>query len=178
MKGNLFTNKIVTNLSLEIAEDKELVVKTKNIAKKPPYIMLGRRFLDMKRFKLDENIEIELIDTINLFSSFTPQEWFTFKILINNTIYRDPVLHSIYTTCKINIDLKKCLDNKTKINRFSIGFKRLEEKGVVLRIKKGGHFFINPLIVIPKFFEIEFKEWRELTAKQKRNIHGLLNNTN
>lgn len=98
---------------------------------------------------------------IEQFETFTPQEWYVFKLLKQEALVWDIDEGKYITTCKVQIN-PKALTAQDR-NKFTIGYKRLETKQLVKRVKRGGSYMINPNLLIPTKYNAEQAEWLTLT---------------
>ena len=159
---NKYYNKSITNINLILPEEKEIVISSKKREHIPGFIMIGNGI--GKRMR--DGALMEPIDALDLFQTFSPQEWFVFNTLRKYCIKKDEITNKYYTTCKVKIEpIRESNDKK----RFKEGYKRLKEKNVVLRLKRGGWYFINPNIIIPTCYENELIEYITLMKKYKIN---------
>lgn len=147
---------IISQISLTIPEGKELSISTKAKGTVPYHFCYGNG-MNNKR------INMQPIDAIDQFETFTPQEWFVFKLLKQEALYWDMDEGKYITTCKVQIK-PNLLDAQGR-NKFTIGYKRLEAKSLVKRIKRGGYYMINPNLLIPSKYLREQYEWDSLTKQ-------------
>lgn len=150
-------NQIISQIHLTIPEGKELNISTKVKGNVPYHFSYGNG-MNNKR------INVEPIDAIEQFETFTPQEWYVFKLLKQEALFWDIDIGKYVTTCKVQID--SSLLNVQDRNKFTIGYKRLESKSLVKRIKRGGHYMINPNLLIPTRYTTEQSEWIKLINKE------------
>ena len=153
----MLDTKIISQLSLTVPEGKELSISTKTKGTVPYHFCYGNG-MNNKR------INVEPIDAIEQFETFTPQEWYVFKLLKQEALFWDIDIGKYVTTCKVQIDFS--LLNAQDRNKFTIGYKRLESKSLVKRIKRGGHYMINPNLLIPTRYTTEQSEWIKLIKKE------------
>ena len=147
---------IISQISLTIPEGKELSISTKAKGTVPYHFCYGN---GMK----NKRINMQPIDAIEQFETFTPQEWYVFKLLKQEALYWDMDEGKYITTCKVQINPK--LLNAQDRNKFTIGYKRLESKSLVRRIKRGGHYMINPNLLVPSKYLREQSDWDSLSTK-------------
>ena len=147
-------NQIISQIHLTIPEGKELNISTKVKGTVPYHFSYGNG-MNNKR------INVEPIDAIEQFETFTPQEWYVFKLLKQEALVWDMDDGRYITTCKVQINSKSL--NAQDRNKFSIGYKRLDTKLLVKRTKRGGHYMINPNLLIPTKYNAEQAEWLKLT---------------
>ena len=119
-------NNIIQLPNLKLGE--ELVISTRKTTKKPRFTMIGN---DMK--------------SLDLIAQFTKPEAFTFIHLKDNRDYESNIVE--FSTAGLTATEKVV---------FSKGYKALEEKNLIIRIKKGrpSIYLFNPDFIIPKDYEI------------------------
>lgn len=144
---------IISQISLTVPEGKELNISTKIKGTVPYHFSYGNG-------KFNKRINVNPIDAIEQFETFTPQEWYVFKLLKQEALIWDMDEGKYITTCKVQIN-PKVLTAQDR-NKFTIGYKRLETKQLVKRIKRGGSYMINPNLLIPTKYNTEQAEWLAL----------------
>ena len=103
------------------------------------------------------NMPINTIDALEVMSTFSPQEWYVINLLKNvGLVHYDSETKRSYSS---NIVSLKGIDYDKR--KFSIGYKRLHDKDLVKRIKRQ-EYIINPLFIMPTYFEKEYKLWKEI----------------
>jgi len=165
----LLDKSIIAQVSINVPEGKELEVNLVDKVVKvytPYYTKLGNG-------KDNRRVGMKAINAIEVFSKFTPQEWFVFKMLVNESLVMDDKF-KYYTTCKVVIP--KIVQSKLSATDkvvFTKGYQRLRDKRMVLRVKRGGSYMINPGLVVPSKYNEEIKEWSELVTNtlDKTNSH-------
>jgi hypothetical protein len=149
--------KSITQLNVTIPEGHIASVKT-TINKSVPY------YFNFGNGMYNKRIAMETIDAVEQFETFTPQEWFVFKLLKEDVLQLDDN-NKYISSCIVQIDPTK-LDAQER-NKFTIGYKRLSSKSLVKRIKRGGHYMINPGLLIPKNYSTEIIKWNNLIKDNK-----------
>lgn len=144
---------IISQISLTVPEGKALSISTKTKGTVPYHFSYGNG-------KLNKRINVNPIDAIEQFETFTPQEWYVFKLLKQEALVWDMDEGKYVTTCKVQIN-PKVLTAQDR-NKFTIGYKRLETKQLVKRVKRGGSYMINPNLLIPTKYNAEQAEWLTL----------------
>ena len=92
---------------------------------------------------------------IDIMSEMSPQEQWLFKIV------KEAITGSTNDlTCKVFIPSSE-LTNAEK-QKLKIAYKRLREKDLIRRIKRQ-HYMVNPMMLIPTFFDEEFDRYSQLT---------------
>ncbi len=99
------------------------------------------------------------MDAIEIMSTFTPQEWRFIKLLKDEMNVQDEE-YKVYTTCSVKIDTKGLTPKDRKV--FSTAYKRLHEKDIVRRIKRGGYYMINPNFIVPRDYKTELQNYYDL----------------
>ena len=145
---------IISQISLTVPEGKELSISTKSKGVAPYHFSYGNGMMNKR-------INVEPIDALAQFKTFTPQEWYVIELLQQEALVWDIDDGKYVTTCKVHINPRTL--NAQDRNKFTIGYKRLESKSLVKRVKRGGSYMINPNLLIPTKYNAEQAEWLKLT---------------
>ncbi len=138
-------NRSIATISLE---DGEILKKMKVTESKPSYQKIGNN-------KMNHKIGLKSIDLLEEVGKMNSDEKFCF-FEIKNRIHFDSYEGDFEYTVKIRTS------NYTSGQKsmFSRGYKKLREKDIVRRIKRG-LYMINPLALVPNKFEKEYKRYCE-----------------
>ena len=99
------------------------------------------------------------MDAIDIMSTFTPQEWRFIKLLKEKMNIQDDE-YKIYTTCTVKIDTREFTSQDRNV--LSTAYKRLFEKDIVRRVKRGGYYMINPNFIVPRDYKAELHDFYDL----------------
>ena len=131
-------------------EPDEAIKKIKINNKKPNFYMIGKG-------TMNHELKVKSIDLLNEAMKMTSDEKFTFNKIRNGIewdIYDKKYIYAVKIKSKNYTPSQKVI--------FSRGYKALNEKDIVRRIKRGT-YMINPSALIPKNFEEEWKKWEAIT---------------
>ncbi len=131
----------MTNVSLESNE--ELVISKRQIKEKPSFTLIGRGTMNNK-------LNLKSIDLLQEVANMNSDEKFCFFEIKNKITFSPLDDKYIY-----QIKIKTSSMSNGKKNMFSRGYKLLNKKDIVRRIKQGV-YMINPLALIPNNFDLEW----------------------
>jgi len=144
------SDKIISNIQLAIPENRILEHRLVQIEEKPRYYKIGngRRNTFMGKGHIP-------LDAIKIMSEMTPQELWLINLLKDNIKLKEEKTSSglkFRTSC-ISVIKSSKLSSSEK-QKLKTGYKRLNQKNIVKRIKRE-HYIINPDFIIPHFYQEE-----------------------
>ncbi len=144
----------MTQVTLEA--DEMLEVKRKKVVQdKPSYQMIGRGTMSHK-------LKVKSIDLLQAVADMTSDEKFCFFQIKDKIVFDPYKLRTDVKNKSGDYDYQIRIYSKnytqTQRNMFSRGYKRLREKDIVRRVKRGT-YMINPAGLIPNDFDREWDIW-------------------
>jgi len=157
------SNPVLNNAEIlaKLPTGKRAEITILNATSKPSFYMVGNG-------NRNKSMNKEQNDIVKSFwkeaMNMSPQEqWFMLKIEehLEPELYVDAdQRQKVKTTCKVFIPSSE-LTNAEK-QKLKIAYKRLREKDLIRRIKRQ-HYMVNPMMLVPTFFDEEFTRYRQLT---------------
>jgi hypothetical protein len=136
-------NVSITNVSLNIPNDKQAQITLVAKTTKPRFIMVGTT-----DYKDDESIDLlsEIADMTSdeKFAFFTVRNLMAFSPLDKRVIYQ--------------VAVNNALTTKSEKTVFSRGYRKLLAKNLMRRVSKGT-YMISPKAIIPNDYELEMRTW-------------------
>ena len=113
-------------------------IKKKTLNKKPRFTMLGNK-----------------MQSLDIIADFNKPEAFAFKLLKNQREYEDNI--SLFDTGSLSSTDKVV---------FYKGYKSLEQKNLIKRIKKGrpSKYIFNPNFIIPNDYDESLNIWNKISS--------------
>ena len=154
-------NKTIARLDCEIPEGTMAEIRPVRIEERPRYYKVGngKRNTFMKK-------KYEPIDAVDAMSVMTPQELWTLKLVKDNLILIEERVNGkkkYRTSCKAVILSAELTDGEKQ--KLKTGFKRLQDKGLVRRVKRQ-HYMLNPNFLIPHYYEEEMELYTTLPGSE------------
>ena len=137
------SNQIITNTSLTLHKDEELVISKRKKSHKPGFIMIGNGNTNKHG--------ITSIDLLHEIANMSSNEKYAFFLIKDNIVF-DP-----YDECFI-YQVRVNLTTDTDKSKFSRGYTSLRKKELLKRISKGT-YMINPNALVPSDYHKELKVW-------------------
>jgi len=126
---------MLTKVHLEVDDNTEAIVLKRRNKRIVPYTMIGNGI----GIRIMEKYNLKPIDTLREMSKFTKSEMTFFMLLRDNLDWDNKSL-------VVRLPMKKF--NSTIKQHIKVGFKRLHEKDLVRRVKRGV-YMINPAMILP-----------------------------
>ncbi len=148
--------KSITTVNIELPEGNNIILSSKKKGFVPSYYRICQG-----NIYREGNIMKQSLDAYELMSTFTPQEWYVLNTLKQiGFVHYDTKFNKHYSS---NIISTKSLKlNSTQKNQFSTGYKRLNSKNIIKRIKRQ-LYIINPDFQIPTNYKNEKETYEQLT---------------
>ncbi len=103
-------------------------------------------------------IGVNKMNAIKLLTSLTPQEAYVFQEIMSHLDY---ITNLGYVSQKNK--------TSTQTQQFTTGYKRLKDKDMVVRLKRGqpSLYMVNPDLILPTNYDEALIRWNEATKKKK-----------
>ena len=121
----------------------------------------GSRSIDKIRKQFNKK-KVIYMDAVQELINMNESEGFFFKLLVDEHTYFDLDAKKYISTSIVNIDTSKL--SNTEKNKITRGFKSLEKKNIVRRVKRGGHYCINPTMLVVDEFNKEYDYYMSLNT--------------
>jgi len=160
MKANSIIQEEVlqsTEIKVEMELNERLIVTKRKKECKPIFLMINR---GEYRKCMDG---VKQMNTLKIVANFNATEEFAFNIILDNLKPLKSENGELYTTCHLKID-RSDLSNSDKV-RLSKGLAMLSKRDVIVKSGKSS-YMINPLFIIPYYFEIESIEYQSIKSSK------------
>jgi len=148
----------------------ELVIQKRRKTDKISYCALGdgkgSRSIDRIRKQFNKE-KVIYMDAVQELINMNESEGFFFKLLVDEHTYFDLDAKKYIATSIVSIDIFAL--SRTEKNKVTRGFKSLEKKNIVRRIKRGGHYCINPTMLVVDEFNKEYDYYMSLNTTYVEN---------
>ena len=153
----------IDKITLEINKDKDVVLSVKSNSKpkqdRLPFMMVT---IGLKNRKIEKRrtTPMKVINGVEALLDMNATEAWFFKMLLKGMQQIHPVTLAHYTTVRVKIDVSKFTSSEKVMS--AKAYKSLRSKDIVRRIKRGGHYCINPTVIQVDNIEHEYDFYNSL----------------